>query len=475
MSAPTQAAELRDKLAAYEDERTLRLLYRMRGQDPGAPSPEQRRRVGWLLGDGAAEALVEAEQRGDLVGAEAAATRAQLAVLAVRSLVVEAQAELREALTAPLSEQSGEWPLGLIAGLGRTDDGKRRAELGRQVLSALQAPTMRLVAAYDEARERFPLAFGEPSDALRRSALQLLDATEDATRERVRDQLRPFERARQLPWHALYRGLRAREHDPLCRPRGRFRRVAAAPAALGFERHMGRCLRVEPAPLPIPHSKVIGRAVPGDIRIVHPEHTGLLYELSAYEGLGRAFGWSLTGAATPWALARPVAGGPSPVLGGLMLGWAADPLYLGSLQGLSGTTRARMAADAGLLVALCARWAACRIAEPEQGRSVSERLEWRAGLLSRALCCEVPPVVAGLLWPGHRSALSEAFGRLLGLSLHVGLRERFDEDCFRNPRTAESLRELAEPGGCSDPEGFVAALGVDDRAAAKRALELLER
>jgi hypothetical protein len=62
---------------------------------------------------------------------------------------------------------------------------------------------------------------------------------------------------------------------------------------------------------------------------------------------------------------------------------------------------------------------------------------------------------------------------LAGLALHVGLRERFDADWFRNPRSEEVLRGGCAPGNRLTPEQLCAELGVGAEVAPARAIELV--
>jgi hypothetical protein len=60
-----------------------------------------------------------------------------------------------------------------------------------------------------------------------------------------------------------------------------------------------------------------------------------------------------------------------------------------------------------------------------------------------------------------------------GLALHVTLRERCDEDFWRNPRTQEPIRIVCGRGHAVTAAEACADLGVDLSLAARRAEELV--
>jgi hypothetical protein len=96
-----------------------------------------------------------------------------------------------------------------------------------------------------------------------------------------------------------------------------------------------------------------------------------------------------------------------------------------------------------------------------------------AEALGRALCCELPESIAGLLGANRMRARALAQEALSGLALHVALRERFDVDWFRNPRSEELLRAACTSGNRQTPQDVCAELATPLLAAAERGIELV--
>ncbi len=153
-------------------------------------------------------------------------------------------------------------------------------------------------------------------------------------------------------------------------------------------------------------------------------------------------------------------------LGMLLAQVSADPIAL-SRRGLTrAEARAAGAAGAALTLLRARLDAAAVLAE---GRP----LEGRAALVARATGTDTEPGAAFLL---STSAASPRFrGTLAGLALFPALRERFDEDFFRNPRAAEPIRGAAARGGACSAEAFLEELGGAPTAAVERLDELTER
>jgi hypothetical protein len=156
-----------------------------------------------------------------------------------------------------------------------------------------------------------------------------------------------------------------------------------------------------------------------------------------------------------------------------MLVWT-DREQLSRIQGLTGVQAeriARIGSTAVLLWArLCASLALMPASEPEQPEA---RLELLCEAVGRALGVRIEPGIAGVLAPDRIQARSGAVEALCGLASAVGMRERFNADWFRNPRTGDLLRGVAQRGNRLSPEGMCAELGQSLAAAGARAIELV--
>ena len=89
----------------------------------------------------------------------------------------------------------------------------------------------------------------------------------------------------------------------------------------------------------------------------------------------------------------------------------------------------------------------------------------------RALSVEVPEALAARVALGGSPARARAL-RVAG-PLHVAMRERFDEDWWRNPRSEEALRVATRLGAARPVASLVEELGADPDALGARVRELL--
>jgi hypothetical protein len=315
-----------------------------------------------------------------------------------------------------------------------------------------------------------------PDEPWLADAAIFLSQTDAAADDAVRYCTRSLKPGKLIDWHLLLRGLRAPELDSANGARQRWQRAAAWLRMLGFEPELQARMRAEPdrgGALPFTHT--VSLAVPRDQRVAQISiDYGVASDVFAAEGVGRALGLAICFTVLPAELRWPTAASVAGSLGGLALQLWGDREHLTRVQGMTSAEAERVGRLAGTLALLSARgWAAMALMKAPGADAAGARLEALAETLGRALCCDLPPGVAGLLGANRVLARARAQELLAGLALHVALRERFDADWFRNPRSAELLRNACERGNTLSPEGFCAELSTSWAAAAARAVELV--
>ncbi len=231
----------------------------------------------------------------------------------------------------------------------------------------------------------------------------------------------------------------------LFRPERRFQRIAADLEGWGLRSVLAAHVSVA-SERPGVRARIAARRVPERIRLAGPSVDGVLGEWLAAVGLGRALALALVSPAVPPPLRRPVAETVSRSLGVLVAQVATGPLTLRKRGLTRAESRAAASVGAALTLLRARLDAAAVLAE-------GAPLEGRAGLVARATGTGADPGAAFLL---ATSAASPRFrASITGLSLYAALRERFDEDFFRNPRAAEPIRGAAARGGALSAEAFL--------------------
>jgi hypothetical protein len=458
-------AVIEGRLAAYLRSAARERLARWR-RDPDARSVEAVIEDSGLLDPRTLEAFDAAESRGQLAGEELAATAAHLADAFVEWGWAALERAQREALESRVTVDSR--PLSGVE-LLRQQPTKARARgaVARRDLAE------RWVRAKAEGLERLEEATAGLPGFLRAHARTgdvrpppdpevLLTATDAAYRE-LRDRLghragAPREAADLCAFAAV-----ARDRNP---PDDRWRRLSEGYASLGLRGALARRGRAEAR-----HDGLFGvkgavlvLEAPHDVRVAPGSwQLGLPSELAAAEALGTALGHVLVHPALPFALRMPRHASVARSLGALAAHWHTLPEAL-ARRGRTGR-EAREEAEAALFWQLLRlRVAAAR----EQVRNLERQARHREAseiAFGRALGVEVPPSTASML--GRPSgpfegATLRAAAYALALPLH--LRERFDEDWWRNPRCGELLRAAAERGPRLSVEEWGEELGVELRA-----------
>ncbi len=378
-------------------------------------------------------------------GDEAMARR--VAALRAEWHAAEQEERWRAAEAAAVAEgPDGRLPLAAAErAIPREPDRDRRRALARAVAEAM-APAAALREGAAETRARLRAESGLPPDwAIVVEGDQLLASTDDAWRD-----LLTFAARRDLGLAPGPAGdlTRADLLHLLAFPSldGLFRPAALAEAVRGTARDLGLALDAVRVDEPAGAAAWPGTRAHG-ARVLHRPWGGLADWPALLDALGRA----LTAAVHP-PHARDEAFGPA--LGGLLAGLCLEPAWLAARLGLGRAEAPEVLRSAGLrrLLHLRCAAAALRVAtEVERGLSGQAWREAHREALSSAL-------LAG--WDGVRAARDADAGRLAavvrgfaeGERLRAALRERFDEDWWRNPRTREHLAGLTAAGRLADAE-----------------------
>jgi hypothetical protein len=466
---PSPTSQLREALEAYLQDTASHTLERFRTGE-GASYVAQAARHGWLASDRAEDALREADGMGLLDAASREALDAHL----VRVRVGAGIARVRDALEALCGREvtlpDGRVPLASAVARWPTGPGAVRRVLEPALWQALAAARPLVGDALAEAsgvwRTTHHPDAGAPLASLASEAEEVLALTDEvasavATSFGVRDV------------GALLHALRVPALDGLFPPRERWRRLAADVRALQFERVLGARVRVERSTLGVtPRVRWVAPDPPRDVRLLSSvAEQGLISELAAAEGLGRGLAVALSSAGLPVELRWPVEATVPRALGGAFAQLLADRLALGRGRGLGAGDCEGVARHAGAMVLLETRACAAGVLWLAMGHTTDP--EVAVDLLRRALAVDVDARLAPWLMGTPWSTPARFRGRLGGLAAWVALRERFDEDWYRNPRAAEAIRAGTEPGGRASAEGWLEAdLGAPAHAHRLRLQEL---
>jgi len=322
-------------------------------------------------------------------------------------------------------------------------------------------------------------------EARRASAVRWLDATDDVLRGTL-DERGVHDAV------ALLAAIRRPELDAFVSPKTRWRRFGEALVPFGYEAVLDRVVRVDaPHRAPFPAPRLVVRAAGRDAKLLPPriDH-GVLGEVLAMEVAGRAVALSLASPGLPPALARPAVATVARSYGQLFAQLACEPATWGAraVETRHAETLARQSALVMLVVSrVLAVGTLVRglhdtspassgllLADvvPTPTVDVDERV---TELAERALGVPLSTRLArALVWSPASSGAR--FRALAGaFSAWVALRDRFDEDWYRNPRAEETLRAAFERGGRLSIEAWRDELGATEEHALERARELFAR
>jgi hypothetical protein len=467
---------LRRALEAFRRELALDYQRALLGE------PDERpRALTFLVSDQALELLIEAEQGGELSPSEYAGMCAHFArarleqgyaparkahahfgsrVVSVGSDKLSAEAALSEWSRSPLAARRD----ALVRGL----DGELFA-LAEQSFTARQRADARVHALTSTLTlPRHPDAGPEGGSAA--LATSFLAQSADLMREALDVAARQEALESDAGAHALWAVL-AHRFTGMFGAEGRARRCALDWEPLGLRELLSSYARASythAGPGVMPH--VLARALPRDVRLC-PSGVdgGLGGELAFADGVGRAVGYTHASPALPFALRHPSVATLPRALGTIGLLRFVEPLFLRRVRNLSRRESEQVARAAAAFALLDARFAAAAVLA--RGLKGPEALSQAADLADKALTRPLPRGLGA--WLALRLSPGGPFrAKAHALGIAATLRERFDEDWFLNPRTAEPLRGALSRAGDFSVEGFAAELSATPEGGLQKLAEL---
>lgn len=463
MAAMTTApSELSRAIEAFRRDHALGFVQQLSGQ---AVSPSRAQRH--LGSDQALEQLSQLVSSGQIGTAEHSAIAAHMARAVLEEALSQARAQQLKWPSSELTVEAERRTVrAYVAEWLALEVAPKRLRIAHQVAGALAAPTTALARARSRADEsaqawirkiaapRHPDAGPEAGSAA--LAEELLRDTEDVTRAAVQFACAKAGVASQEGLEVLW-ALQAHRYQNLFSPDGRTRRIGNDWEALGLRRTLSshaRSAPTHPGVFPVSHTLVA--ASPRDVRVVLSSLSyGLLSELSAAQAVGRAVGLVHASPALPFALRHAPAATVARSLGEIGLCMFLLPEFLRRVRDLSRRESEDVARLSAAYVLIDARLSAAAVlARGLGGEGWTERA---ASLANRALTSVLPTSLgAHLVTRVSPGAPLRAKAHAWAISL--SLRERFDEDWFRNPRAGEPLRGAAARAGDFSVEGFAEEL-----------------
>ena len=467
---------LRKALEAFRRELALDYQRALAGEPH-----ESSRALAFLVSDEALEQLIAAEQAGELSPSEYAGmcahfARARLeqgyaparrahAAFAARMVSVGGEklgagAAAREWASSPVPARREVLVRALDADLGALAEQSLNARVRAD--ARVRALTARL------SLPRHPDAGPEGGSAA--LAQTFLTASADLMGEALevaaRQEALPSDDGAHALWAVLghrFTGMFAAE--------GRARRTALDWEPLGLRQLLSthaRASYTHAGPGLMPH--VLPRSLPRDVRLCPSAvDGGLAGELAFADGVGRAVGYTHASPALPFALRHPSVATLPRALGSLGVLRFVEPLFLRRVRGLSRRECEQVARQAAAFALLDARLAASAVLA--RGLQGPEALSSAADLADKALGRPLPRGIGA--WLVLRLSPGGPFrAKAHALGIAATLRERFDEDWFLNPRTAEPLRGALSRAGDFSVEGFASELSASPEGGLQKLGEL---
>jgi hypothetical protein len=473
----------RARLGAFIEARPASVLAIAHGAGPEDPAVRAATRARAALGTGelreALDGVISLRLESDasvgamlahlaLAARDEVVARAGIAVIrAETTIAIEGEpralgAVLADALTArdPLARSTA------AAAISRVVAGDRA--LRGEALDEARAIEGRI-------RARGPRAPDDPPEDLGARAARFLDETDDAMGEAIARAAHVCS-ARDLRSTAdVLAMLRAPALDPLVASRTttiaeRARRIAAFFAPLGLDADLARA-RLERVHVALdPDAMVLPLDPPRRVAIVPSSlELGVASELALVRGIGAGLAMSMVAPALPIELRTSPCSSVARALGDLIAGLHADVRAVTRLRSLDGTAAEALRRVSAAQILARARASAARVL------SVRDAADVRGERLARALGASPSPLSTLLadaipLDPERDGA--ELRSALAALAAHDALRDQLDEDWYRNPRAASTIRASAARGGALSAEDWAVELGADVSRARSRALEL---
>lgn len=459
---------LAEAIEAWRREEARERVARWRGDPDALSASDVHSRHARLRSAQARELLEEAEDRGELDEAEAAALRSALEEAHRAPRLAAARERERELWGSRAPYDSDHHAAHrLLARLPRDASEKRRRALG----AALE-PTLHEIA---ERRLELVVEGGPatPSPEAVEHAADTLAQTADAWME-VWQRLAHAARVSPEHWTDLAHALRADRWDDAVPARDRWRRLASGLGPLGFPGELARAVKVEArraAPFE-PSGELALLDARRDVRIGPGAELGAASERDSARALGRAIVASLAHPGLAPHLARPRPDGVGPALGALLAHLLADPAHLSRARGLAAKeARGLRELLVGLeLFELRTAAAGVWLATDPEASDLTDRA--REKLREAWAVEDVSPGLARTLALGPDARARHA-ALACAPRLFVTLRERFDVDFWRNPAATEPIRGAAARGATLGLRAWLDELEVEDVPSEARYAELL--
>lgn len=455
---------LRDALEAWRrDEATERVRNWQGSEDAASPRAVASRHKR-MFREEYAEALARARESGDGGPHAAGLLFAHWARAAAESALADVRDELLHAASSTLIfEREPTTLIRLVQELTRASkSGAAVGELLERAADVRVPGVQRARTAADETavlwlRDAPPRAdVGPARSELLTEAEEVLAKTAELASDLV-SRLAAFAR---LPvprsWHEPFALVRAPQLDSFVPRRERFRRVGALFAPLGLEAHLAKHVRVVGA-----HDELDARTriaaidPPRDLRIAFsPLEFGVTSEMAAAESVARSLAFSLCDVNQPVESRRSLDATVARTFGALFAHLFASPVFWRKSRDVSRADASTLALVGAFIALFDLRLAASAlVARNTDVRTVEEQREMASLRLSQVIPeMVVPPSIAALVALTPAALAARYRARRAAFAMHAGLRDRYDEDWFMNPRTTDLLRSFAAHGGATSIE-----------------------